>query len=265
MLIGRTTEFLKLRQALLERRSLLVYGPAGSGKSALAAEVVNSLPLPVQNSLISFAQSAASPRDLFHGLASSMALSGADEILARAGKEAGSATETNRWLAAQTSLRLRGILRSAARTHAYTIVLDSSVPIPEGAYRLLQEWVWSGRTPILLLARSSSERELGKVARLFWHDGLRLLLGALEPPFAVELLEDSIRRFGLARFADSAFRQFVFLHSERLPGRIIRLCEMASSDAYRWNGQIKLHTLAVDFLIEQNAIASPVVRAASHG
>jgi AAA ATPase-like protein len=263
MLTGRTEELARIRKAILGRHSLLLCGPAGSGKSALLTETLSSLPGAVRRNCI-LCDESRSPRTIYQSLIRSMASCGDSEILSRVEGDAGSADQVERWLRAQSSLRLRGLLRKAARAHPYCIFFDTPTSIPDGIYRLFQDWVWSGRTPVILLARGASEHELGRFARLFWHSGLHLSLQPLEPRSAEELLEAAIAQCGLSPFADSAFREFVIKHSERWPGRIMQLCKMASNVSYHYAGRIKLHTLAVDFLLEQDATLHSVQRGAQH-
>ena len=250
MLIGRERERARLREAIAERRSLLVYGPAGSGKSALLHDVLSSVGACLCRRCIVCAAEGA-PSNIWLRLVTALAESGDSEVLTRAENDAASAEHFENWARAQTSLRLRGIIHRAARTRDYLIFLDAIAPLPDGVYRLLQEWVWSGRTPVILLGRGSTQDELGKASQLYWHEGLRLYLGPLERASAEAVLEDKIERFHLAKFADAEFRNFVLERSERLPGKIAQLCKLASNAAYHCGGHVKLHTLAVDFLLQQ--------------
>ena len=261
MLIGREPEQRALCKAIAERSSLLVCGPAGSGKTALLEAVLGALAANQRRACIVCAADGT-PGLLWRRLVQALAKAGDEEVLTRVERESGSSARAEAWIQAQTSLRLRGVLRRAARARDYAVFLDTAEALADGTYRLLQEWVWSGRTPVILLGRGETERELGKAARLFWHEGLRLRLGALEPRFAEALLESAIERFSLARFADAAFRGFVLEQSGRLPGPIVRLCEMASQAAYQCGEQVKLHTLAVDFLLHD--LHQPVPRTLRH-
>jgi type II secretory pathway predicted ATPase ExeA len=250
MLIGREHERATLCATIAERRSLLVCGPAGSGKTALLQEALSFIDADLRRRCIVCAAEGA-PSVIWQRLVGALAEVGDPEVLTRIENEAGSYQRFENWARAQTSLRLRGILRRSARGREYSIFLDTSAPLPDGTYRLIQEWVWSARTPVILLGRGSTQHELGKAAQLYWHDGLRLNLGPLEMASAEALLQQTIERFRLMELADAEFRDFVMEQSERLPGRIELLCQLAANTAYQYKGHFKLHTLAVDYLLQQ--------------
>jgi hypothetical protein len=178
-----------------------------------------------------------------------LANAGDSFVLSRVKTETGTSLHLDQWLKNQTSLRLRGILHRATRTGDYFVFLDPPVPLPEGVYRTLQAWVWSRHTPVYLTARGCGPRDAGKASRLFWHDDLRLCLAPLDDDSANQLLDRAVNRYGLGEFADNDFREFVLVKSGLIPGTIIRLCELASSPDYRYEGHLKLGTLAVDFLL----------------
>jgi Cdc6-like AAA superfamily ATPase len=264
MFVGRVIEKKRFREVILARRNLLLYGPAGAGKTALMNETLSSLPVAVRRNCI-VCHSCESPRNVWRDLIRSLAEAADPQVLSRVERECGPSGSLERWLGEQSSLRLRGILRHATRDGAYFVFIDSTAPLPAGVYRLLQEWIWSGRTPVFLLARGSTEHDLGRVARLYWHDSLRLELGSLLPGDAENLLEYAIARFRLAQLADAEFRAFILKQSAGLPGGIVRLCELASQSAYQCGGRVKLHTLAVDFLLRTGAEPRAILRADNNG
>jgi AAA ATPase domain len=259
-LVGRERERAVLRKAIAERTSLLVCGPAGAGKTLLLQEVLASVTGNRRRECLLCAGDGT-PGMLWRRIAQGLGSAGDPEVLARVERETGPPAAFENWIRAQTSLRLRGVLRRAARGRDYSLFLDTAEPLADGTYRLLQEWVWSGRVPVVLLARGATEHEIGRAAKLYWHEGMRLHVGPLEPPAASSLLEMQIERFRLRQIADDEFREFVLERSERLPGHMVRLCEMATNAAYQCEGRLKLHTLAVDFLM---AAQQPGCRAAHH-
>ena len=264
MLIGRSGEQANLREAILARRSILVCGPADSGKTALLEETLATLPSKVRENCL-VCKAHGPPRQIWQSLAHRLAELHDGEVISRMQRETGSSTSFDRWLHGQTSLRLRGILRRAMRSHSYWVFLEAATRLPEGVYRLLQEWVWSRRTPVILLARGSTEREVGKAARLFWHKGLQLHLGPIRTEDLEILLENAAERFGISKFADAEFRDFALKQSAGLPGKMLRLCELASQSAYQFGGRVKLHTLAVDFLLQEKQASCAIARTTHHG
>lgn len=253
----------RLREAILARQSLLLHGPPESGKTALFNETLSSQPEAVHRNCI-LCHSCENPRRMWWHLMHCLGEAGEPQVLSRVKRECHSPASLACWLDKQSSVRLRGILRSAMRAGDYCVLIDAPGILPARAYRLLQEWVWSGRTPVFLAARGISEHELGRVARLFWHEGMRLELGPLQPEDTQALLENSIARFGLTQLADAEYRDFVLAQCEGLPGRIVRLCELASQRTYQSCGHIKLHTLAVDFLMRSEAMLPTVLQADHH-
>jgi hypothetical protein len=165
-------------------------------------------------------------------------------------RECAGTVNADRWLEKQSSLRLRGILRRATHEVNYWVFLDTAAPLPDGVYSLLEDWVWSRRTPVILFGRGSTERDVGKVVRLFWHSGMLMELLPLPAPDQLAVLEHSIARHKLSEIADGEFRNFILKRAAGLPGAIVRMCELASQSAYHSGGHIKLHTLAVDFLVQ---------------
>ncbi len=264
MLIGREFELSQITAAIRERHSLLVYGPAGSGKSALLQVALASLPEEVRHRCFA-ALAEGMPHAIWQNLIRCLFAARDPEVMCRVTSEAASIERFERWLTAQTSLRLRGILRRATWPGQYCFVLEAAGPVPDAVCRVLKEWIWSGRTPVILLGRGKNESELGRAAKLYWHEGMRLSLGSLEAAAAEALIRHCIKRFGLAGFADDEFFDFVLQQSERLPGRIIRLCELAADPRYQFDGHIKTHILTVDFLLECGALPDAAKQAARRG
>ena len=261
MLIGRNRELDSLRSAILSRRSLIIHGPAGSGKSALLQSVLDSLPEEVRARCL-FCSAFASPHQIWQRLVASLGAVGDPVVLERMRKEADPVSTVNSWVNRQTSLRLRGILRRAFRARDYLVFFDPPHPLPDGVYRLLQEWIWSGRVPVYLTSRETSETQLGRISGLFWHAGLRLALGPLSRLDAQLLLDQSMAAFHLDSAVDPEFREFAMQQTHLLPGRIVDLCRLASSPVYRSHGHFKLHTLAVDSLLLQGDPARALKRKA---
>jgi energy-coupling factor transporter ATP-binding protein EcfA2 len=259
MLIGREFELNQIIDALRNRRSLLVCGPAGSGKSALLEAALASMPQETRRQCL-VTSVEGTPHAIWQRLTNCLFEAREPEVIRRVTSEIPASGRFERWLAAQTSLRLRAILRRATWPGQYSFALDAARPVPDAVCRLLKEWIWSGRAPVILLGRGMTESELGRAAKLYWHDGMRLSLGPLEDSAAHALFRRCVARFDLADVADDEFLAFVLQQSGRLPGRILHLCRLAADPRYRFDGRIKTHTLAVDFRLHNS---KPIAHAQS--
>jgi hypothetical protein len=251
VLIGRKQELARLREAILSRQSLLVHGAAGAGKTALLAEALSGMPPRIRRSCL-LCTVSESPRAMWRSLTRSLAAAGDPQVTMRVQGECAEKPSVDCWLAKQSSLRLRGVLGRATRENAYWVFLDPPGRLPDGVYNLLKDWVWSRSMPVTLLGRGCTESVLGKAARLFWHNGMRLELLPMRGAEVEALLEDSIARLELSKIADDDFRGFALRCAAGMPGRIVRLCELARKNVYQWRGHVKLHTLEVDFLMQEN-------------
>jgi hypothetical protein len=249
MLIGRKQELARLRKTILVRQSLLVHGRSGAGKTALLAEALCALSPRIRR-LCLVCNACENPRALWRHLVLSLAEADDPQVMSRVQRECAGAISVDRWLRKQSSLRLRGILRRAMRAGTYWVFLDVTAPLPDGVCSLLQDWVWSKRTPVILFGRGPTEREVGKAGKLFWHSAMLLELLPLPAPDQQAVLEHSIARLNLSAVANDEFRGFILKRAAGFPGVIVRLCELASQSVYQSGGHIKLHTLAVDFLMQ---------------
>jgi len=255
MLIGRETEFSRLRSAILARESLLLWGPPASGKSALMREVLASLPDEIRRSCL-VCYSASPPHAVWAELLRALAHARDPLVSDRIRTETRSPLGLDAWLGQQTSLRMRGLLHRATRAGEYLVFFDPSHSLSDGIYRTLQLWCWSRKTPVYLSARGSDAQGAGKCSRLFWHDGLRLPLGPLSRAAAETLLALCMERFELGEVAGDEFREFALVKSGLLPGVVVRICALAALPQYRSHGRLKLHTLAADWLLERGLISS---------
>jgi hypothetical protein len=171
----------------------------------------------------------------------------------------GGARETllDRWLREQTSGRLKVLLYEAVRKHRYWFFLDHLPPATHSMARLIKEIIWRCKTPVYLLARGCSHAEIGYAWSLYWNDELRIRLGPMPDRAARELLENCIRRFGLASLDLEGFREDVLRLSGHLPGSIAKMCQLAANSRYHYGDQIKVKLVHVDYLMQSNLLAIP--------
>lgn len=262
-LIGRKEELRKLRAAIQERKSLLIWGPAHAGKTALIKTVVADLTKAEQRTCIYWTGTASGRRLLSHLVRRLFELG---DSFVRKKVHADGATEVslNQWLHKQSSLRLRGILFSASAQGDYRFFVDHFPPPTHNMARLMKEFMYRCQTPIYLAARGYSQLEIGYAWSLYWNDGLRVHLGPLSARAARELLEIYIRSLGLDALDLEDFREDIIRWSGHLPGSIVKMCELAADARYHYGDRIKLKLVHVDYLMQSNPSLSTERRPSSN-
>lgn len=252
--LDREKESQRLRQAIRNRESLLLWGPADAGKSALIWKVLSELPRDRARACLAVS-GVHSLQDLLRGLVFALVEAGSPYLREKLERENVREAGYLRWLKAQSSLRLKGILYRALPEREYWIFLNHLPPLSHAAAKLVRRFVWMCNTPVYLEARGAREGEIGRVADLYWFERHCLALGPLPVRAARELLELSIRRFGLTKLDVESFREEILRLSGRLPGAIVALCARAAKPEYQFGRQIKTKLLHIDYLMGRDGSA----------
>ena len=246
--VGRDSQKARLRQAIQNRQGLLIWGPAGIGKTALVMNVLKNLPSVVAGSIFYLSGvSGLQPllRSLLHRL-----YEVEDPTLRRQLHNEGvRKTVFDSWLRSLPTSRLKGALYRSMETDQYRIVLDHIPPLTLAVAKVVKELARMRDTPVYLLARGLSEAEVGHVTALYWSDRQRLSLGPLSARAARDLMESCIQRFGLARLDLNGFRQDILDLSGHNPGTIIHMCALAAEPRYQYGSQIKTKLIHIDSLV----------------
>jgi hypothetical protein len=111
------------------------------------------------------------------------------------------------------------------------------------------------KTPVYLTGRGYSQAEIGYAWSLYWTDQYRIQLEPLTETPARKLLELCIRNFGLTSLDLAGFRDEILQISERLPGSIVKMCELAADARYHYGDRVKLKLVHVDYLMQSNQMA----------
>ncbi len=254
-LIGRNAELRRLREAIRKRQSLLIWGPADAGKTALVRSLIARLPARDAKSCL-YWTGPTSRRDLASELVHGLYLAGDPGVRKRVSADGEQQDSIRRWLRRQSSGRLRNILISAAEKGRYLIFLDHFPPATHAMARLMKEIIWRCKTPVYLIARGNAPADIGQAWSIYFAPEYCLYLGALPEASARELLEISIRRFGLASLDLDEFREEVLRVSGHLPGCIVKMCELAANPRYRFGERIKVRLVHVDYLMSANPAGS---------
>ncbi len=253
--IDRKEEVQLLKKAINERRSLLISGPAGAGKTMLTLKVISELPEMLRKNCL-YVSGMKGLQDLLKQIVHLLFDLDDPALRSRLRREGAPPVTFKKWLEAQPSTRLRGALYQSAAEGQYWLFLDHLPPLTHSASRVVKELIRMRATPVYLLARGFSEREIGHVTDIYWGDPHQLAVGALANASARELVEDCIHRFGLSELDLQDFRKEVLHLSGCLPGAIVQMCALAAQPQYQYGSQIKLKLLHIDYLMSGQKPAS---------
>jgi len=247
--VDREAETRRLRQAILNRESLMICGAAGIGKSALISKVIDELPKGVAARCIRLRRMKDLP-DLLRRLVRAL-YEARDHNLRRELHGQGVSTATfEAWLNGLSSSRLRGTLYRASENGDYRIFLDHLKPVTGAVRKVIKELFWMRRTPVYLVPRELTEDGVGRLIRAFyWSDAERLVLGPLPMPAACQLLESCIARFGLSKLNLEGFRDEVLGLSGRVPGAIVGMCSLAADARYQYGSRVKTKLAYINYRI----------------
>jgi ABC-type cobalamin/Fe3+-siderophores transport system ATPase subunit len=234
-LIGRSSEIGRLSNSLRQRQSLLVLGPAGSGKTALV-RAAN-----VDEGAI-YLKYSATLHHLLIDLAGALLQSGHRSFLELA-RPSG---DLDHWLSRQTSVHLKGLLWTALEAEPRAIILDGIDRAGFPTYRFLQRLYFAKDLALLVTARDANS--LGALGRLFWDPRATLHLAPLNHADATRLFDIAADQFALRDLDVHEFRDKVLDSASGNPGQIVEMCRMASNPMYVSGGHIKFAPLRIDAL-----------------
>jgi hypothetical protein len=252
LLLGREAELRRLRTAIQNRSSQLVWGPVDAGKTALVRKAIGELPEVTRRRCI-YWSGVASGRDLASHFVRGLYLAGDAFVRKKVHTDGASEATLNRWLESQSIIRLRGILFTASEQGEYRFFIDQLPSASHRIAKLMKEIMYRCKTPVYLTGLGYAAAEIGDAWSLYWTDEYRIRLGPLPEGTARELLELCIGRFNLNSLDLEGFRDEILRLSGHLPGAIVKMCELAADARYHYGDQIKTKVVHVDYLMRMSA------------
>ena len=255
--VDRKSESRRLENAILERQSLMICGPAGIGKTALVAKVIAGLPAGLAGRCLEIPGARDLP-DLLRQLVRRL-YEAEDPNLARQLRSEGvSARGFAAWVKKLSTSRLKGTVYRTLERGDYRIFLDHLPRLTKTVAKVVKELFWMRNTPVYLLIRDAGEQHLDPLYNFFyWGDRERLALPPLPAQAAAELLESCVGRFALAGLDLSGFREKVLELSQQVPGAIVKMCMLAADRRYQYESRIKIKSVYIDYLLSGHDLHVP--------
>jgi hypothetical protein len=226
--VEREEELGRLRNQAKIRKSMLVYGPEGVGKSRLLRTFVEGQPLAL------YVAQMKSPREFLLALLD--ALHSADERIRIPGN-----------ISALSTSSLKGIVNRALDTRPFLMVLDHLDAPSRVVTGMIKDLNYYGRTPVIFASRSPHMEDIGALRPLCALKSERIELENLPQKIALEFAMRDAERIKLwASNLDSILPSLVEW-SDGNPGAILQMLKMAHLPQYRVGDQIKAHILYLDY------------------
>ena len=234
-IVGRDQELSRLRDRLHQRKSLLIHGPAGVGKTLLLKYVLSGSPT------FLYCERSPSAQAVFRQLATQLWKSDDPRLKTFCGS--GGVNE----IKSASAANVKGLVTEALRESCHTVVIDHiSRPAPAFSASIRTVIGWCN-TPIVAVARSAHMEDVGALHPLFPDRGDRFELKNFDPETARRFIDEVLSRNGPQADNLSEFRAKVLAYSQGNPGVIVSMINMAKMPKYSSNGRIKMAPLYIDF------------------
>jgi hypothetical protein len=226
--VERRVELTRLKNQALQRKSILVHGPEGVGKTRLLQEFVRTQPLAL------YVPNARSPHDLLLSLVSSL-------------RQIPGIRSFPSNTSAMTTSSLKGLVNRALDAQPFLIVLDHVEGPSRVITKIVKELNYYGRTPIFLGARSPHMEDIGALQPLCADRSERLEVMNWPPPVALEFAHREAERTGLTASNLDAGLESIVQSGGCNPGSIVEMVKMAHQSQYKMDDQLKFHVLYLDY------------------
>jgi len=247
LFLDRITERAHMRRLLRARKSVLLAGAAGAGKSALLAELRRQ-PEAGDPKLV-FTSGEGDPADrLRQATLSLLQDHGSAKLSAWLGLEQkASLREARAALERKSAAAVRAKLTESLGEGNYALVLDPAGFLSRSFYELLRDMNRATETPLIVSARSAHMEDIGYATKFAWPREQRLELGPLPAAEAERLLDAEMAAWPQQPANHEAFRTHVLTYAAGNPGTLLGLLSLARRNEYWTGDQIKTHLVTVDF------------------
>jgi hypothetical protein len=226
--VEREEELDRLRNQAKTRKSMLVFGPEGVGKTRLLRTFVESQPLAL------YVAQTRSPREFLLGLL--QALHSVDKRIKTPGN-----------VGALSSASLKGIVNRALDTRPFLMVLDHLDAPSRVVTSMIKSLHYLGRTPVIFASRSPHMEDIGALRPMCALKSERVEIENWPERVALEFAAREAERIKLWASNLETILPSLVEWSDGNPGGIVQMLKMAHLPQYRVGDQIKAHVLYLDY------------------
>jgi hypothetical protein len=227
--VERSEELARLQSQAAKRKSMLVFGPEGIGKTRLLEKFVRSQPLALHVSRVQ------SPRAML------LALIEALHRRARPGVVLPSAP------ARLSTSSLKGVVQRALDQYPFLLAIDHLAAPSRFVTGMIKDLNYFDRTPVFFVSRTPHMEDIGALQSMCAGKSERTELREFSPAIAREFAHREAKKDGLwASNLDQVLHSLVEW-SNGNPGSIVHMLRMAQLPRYFVGDQIKVHVLYLDY------------------
>ena len=229
--VDRVEELARLQMQAAKRKSMLVFGPEGVGKTRLLQAFARTQPFAL------YVPHLHDPKELMQSLVAGLRALKMREIKLPDHAEALSTSS------------LKGIVRRALAEFPFVLVLDHLAGPSRVVTGMIKELSDYDQRPIIFAARTPHMEDIGALQPMCADRSERLELKNLSSAIAWEFAKREAVCLGLQATNLEATLDSIVEWSAGNPGGILRMLKMAGLPGYRVDNQIKSHVLYLDFLM----------------
>jgi AAA+ ATPase superfamily predicted ATPase len=239
---GRDFELEQLRQMVARRRSFLLHGPAGVGKTLLMKHLASEV------SEIVYCDESSSSQTVFRKLAVELFAKKNRRIIQTCGSAGLGA------IPSKSAVTLRGIVAEALREGACCLVIDHLNSPSQSFAATLRELCNRTECRLIAVARSAHMEDVGFLLPMFSDRSEKFALRNFDSNTATEFAVRTAQEIRLsAANRDQAIEKIV-RYGKGNPGAIFAMLQMAAIPRYVAHQQVKLSPLYIDFRLRWGAI-----------
>jgi hypothetical protein len=238
---GRDAELEQLRQLVSRRRSFLLHGSAGVGKTLLLKHLAGEVPEMI------YCDESSTSQTVFRSLAAGLFARKNRYVLQACGARGLNAIND------KSAVSVRGIVTEALREASHWIVLDHLKSSSQSFAASLKDVCNWAATPLIAVARSAHMEDVGFLLSMFSDRSEKYALRNFDSDTARAFAVRTAQEMHLnAANRDEAIQKIVH-YSKGSPGAIVAMLQMAANPKYVAQQHVKLSPLYIDFRLSWGA------------